>query len=119
MARIFEKKHHHVLNAIRNPIIPDYFSATNFSYVEILEENVSNLMINKSYFKLTRDGFNLIALGFTGRRAMQHKIEFIYAFNVLEGELERLRLSGPPAPPQIEETFWYARCRKTPPQGRL
>jgi phage regulator Rha-like protein len=43
---------------------------------------------------MTRDGFNLIAMDFTGSRAMQHKIEFIYAFNILEGEVMTTGIAG-------------------------
>lgn len=102
VARIFEKAHTVVLRAIRNPVIPEDFSVNNFVYVEIFEENASNLMINKSYYKMTRKGFNLIAFGFTGERAMVHKIVWIYAFDAIEAELARRILEGPAPQPQIE-----------------
>jgi Rha family phage regulatory protein len=102
VARIFGKSHKDVMKAIRNPIIPVDFSGRNFDLAEIIEKDASNLLINKSYYKLTRDGFNLIALGFTGGRAMQHKIAFIYAFNAVVDELARVKLQGLAPPLQLE-----------------
>lgn len=36
------------------------------------------------YYNLTRDGFSLLAMGFTGKKALQWKILFINAFNKME-----------------------------------
>ncbi|WP_432442364.1 Rha family transcriptional regulator, partial [Campylobacter coli] len=36
------------------------------------------------YYNLTRDGFSLLAMGFTGKEALQWKILFIDAFNEME-----------------------------------
>ena len=116
VARIFGKRHHHVLAAIRNPIIPNDFNVTNFSYVDIIEENASGGMVDKSYFEMTRDGFNLIAMGFTGKKAMLHKIAFIDAFNAIADELMRIRLQGPETTRQIEgPTAKCGYCRKVLP----
>lgn len=35
-------------------------------------------------YNLTRDGFSLLAMGFTGKKALQFKIAFINAFNEME-----------------------------------
>ncbi|WP_166144417.1 Rha family transcriptional regulator [Methylosinus sp. RM1] len=45
-------------------------------------------------FALTRDGFALLAFGFTGEDALVWKIKFIEAFNVLETELGLQRVVG-------------------------
>jgi Rha family phage regulatory protein len=42
---------------------------------------------NKMY-KLTRDGFVFLAMGFTGKKAAQFKIAYIQAFNAMEKELK-------------------------------
>lgn len=39
---------------------------------------------------LTRDGFSLIVMGFTGARAFEWKLKYIAAFNEMEAELKRL-----------------------------
>ena len=33
---------------------------------------------------MTRDGYTLLAMGFTGTRALEFKIQFIQAFNLME-----------------------------------
>ena len=37
--------------------------------------------------EMTRDGFTLLAMGFTGKAAMAWKVRFIEAFNLMEAEL--------------------------------
>ena len=38
-------------------------------------------------FLMTRDGFALLAMGFTGKRALHWKLKYIEAFNAMENEL--------------------------------
>lgn len=40
------------------------------------------------YFLMNRDGFSLLVMGFTGKKAMQFKLEFINAFNAMEKQLQ-------------------------------
>lgn len=42
----------------------------------------------KTYF-MNRDGFTLLAMGFTGKEALQFKIKYIEAFNAMEAELTK------------------------------
>ena len=116
VARIFGKKHYDVLAAIRNPIIPNDFHGRNFTVVDIVEENSIGGIVNRRHYKLTQDGFNLIAMGFTGKKAMLHKIAFIDAFNAIADELMRIRLQGPETTRQIEgPTAKCGHCRKVLP----
>lgn len=39
-------------------------------------------------FEMTRDGFALLAMGFTGPRALKWKLRYIEAFNLMEAELQ-------------------------------
>ncbi|EHB3117795.1 Rha family transcriptional regulator [Campylobacter jejuni] len=41
------------------------------------------------YYQLTKDGFSLLAMGFTGKKALQFKIAFINAFNEMEKLLQK------------------------------
>lgn len=41
-------------------------------------------------FLLTRDGFTILAMGFTGAEAMAWKVKYIDAFNLMEDELRRI-----------------------------
>lgn len=36
---------------------------------------------------MTRDGFSLLAMGFTGKKAIEWKIKYINAFNKMEAEI--------------------------------
>ena len=38
-------------------------------------------------FYMNRDGFTLLAMGFTGKKAMQFKLKYIEAFNAMERQL--------------------------------
>ena len=38
-------------------------------------------------YLMNRDGFNLLAMGFTGKEAVQWKLKYIEAFNQMEQQL--------------------------------
>lgn len=40
-------------------------------------------------FIMNRDGFTLLAMGFTGKKALKFKLEYIAAFNSMENALKR------------------------------
>ena len=40
-------------------------------------------------FVMNRDGFTLLAMGFTGKKAMQFKLAYIEAFNKMEEEIKK------------------------------
>lgn len=84
VARVFEKRHDNVLKSIEN--LPDNdFKAENFRSSTYLDAQLKP----RPCYALTRDGFSLLVMGFTGERAYQWKIEFIKAFNMMEAELRR------------------------------
>lgn len=89
VAAYFQKTHDNVLKKIRSVVSdcdPEYH-AVNFN--EMFQEvEVANGAVRKSpYFELTRDAFVLIVMGFTGKRALQWKIDYINAFNRMEATL--------------------------------
>jgi Rha family phage regulatory protein len=86
VARVFEKNHQHVTEAIRKLVkeIPNDFELSNFRHIEIIEENANGMKIDKSYYEMTRDGFTLLAMGFTGKKALQFKLAYIEKFNAME-----------------------------------
>jgi Rha family phage regulatory protein len=61
--------------------IEDYFVET--SYIDVNKKP-------QRKFLLTKDGFNLVVLGFTGREALIYKIRFIQRFNEMENSLKNL-----------------------------
>ena len=83
VAEIFEKEHRRVLQDIRELSCGDDFRLHNFvqsSYINSQDKE-------QPEYLMTRDGFTLLAMGFTGSKAMQWKIKYIEAFNKMEAEL--------------------------------
>jgi Rha family phage regulatory protein len=83
VAAVFGKQHKYVLEAIRRMDVPEDFGRPNFRPSEYM--NAQGKM--QPMFKLTRDGFTLMAMGFTGPKAMRFKLAYISAFNAMEKEL--------------------------------
>lgn len=79
VAEKFGKEHKHVLDAIRE-IVKGY---AEFSADPMFEETTYvNKQNGQSYplFIMTEEGFTLLAMGFTGKKAMAFKLEYIKAF---------------------------------------
>ncbi|EAI8176524.1 TPA: Rha family transcriptional regulator [Campylobacter coli] len=85
IAEVFGKNHKDVLKAIEN-LPQDEFNALNFKAVSY---KASNGKTNPCY-NLTRDGFSLLVMGFTGEKAYKWKIQFIKAFNEMEKRLRNI-----------------------------
>ncbi|EHR2019063.1 Rha family transcriptional regulator [Campylobacter coli] len=85
IAEVFGKNHKDVLKAIEN-LPQDEFNALNFKAVSY---KASNGKTNPCY-NLTRDGFSLLVMGFTGEKAYKWKTLFIKAFNEMEKRLKNL-----------------------------
>ena len=83
VARVFEKEHKHVMEAIRRLGCSEEFAGSNFrlgSYKDSQNQE-------RPEYIMTRDGFVLLAMGFTGEKAMQFKEAYIAAFNAMEKAL--------------------------------
>jgi Rha family phage regulatory protein len=84
IAEHFGKRHTHVLRAIRNLLAELPESARpNFGLSEFTDDTGRKLPA----YRITRDGFTLLAMGFTGKEAMQWKVAYLTAFNKMEQEL--------------------------------
>lgn len=62
---------------------PKKFSAVNFDGAEYLDEQGKH----RPMFTVFFDGFILLAMGYTGKRALQIKLAYIEAFNAMETAL--------------------------------
>ncbi|MFR1060655.1 MAG: Rha family transcriptional regulator [Enterocloster sp.] len=84
VAEHFEKEHRHVLDAIRNLTAEN--SAASFFTLTTYKNR------GKEYpmYEMDRDGFSLLAMGFTGEKALRWKLDYIKAFNAMEKELKRI-----------------------------
>lgn len=85
VAEVFGKRHADILRAIE-ALPQDDFNERNFALVEYTDKKGEA----RPYYKMTRDGFSMLVMGFTGERAYQWKVEFIKAFNLLLDEVRVL-----------------------------
>ncbi|WP_448252885.1 Rha family transcriptional regulator [Ottowia oryzae] len=88
VARHFGKRHDDVLKAVRNLLVelPEDH-ARNFSEMVVTIEIGSGARRESPAYRLTRDGFTLLAMGFTGKKALQFKLAYIAEFNRMEAAL--------------------------------
>lgn len=80
VAEIFEKKHQHVMESIRKLTVEN--STVRKMFVEDSYLNSRNQQ--QPMYYMNRDGFTLLAMGFTGSKAMEFKLKYIEAFNKME-----------------------------------
>ncbi|GEM_PF-691339 len=85
VAEKFRKRHKTVLRKIENIDGPKSFTERNFALSEYTDPSGRKLPM----YLLTRDGFTLLAMSFTGREATQWKIKYLNAFNTMEAALRR------------------------------
>ena len=104
VAQAFDKQHKHVLEKIEqiSKEIKASFFEPNFRLKAKQVKTGFGYRETKSY-ELTKDGFMLLVMGFTGKQAMAIKIAYIEAFNAMsEAILDSWRFqtaSSPPKPP--------------------
>jgi len=100
IARVFDKQHKNVLQSIET-LLADMPAdhRLNFQQTVITRDNPSGgAPIKSPAYHLTRDGFTLLAMGFTGKRALAFKLAYIDAFNRMEAELQGKAAELPPPP---------------------
>ena len=84
IAETFEKRHADVLRDIENLSCSERFTERNFSLSSYKDSSGKS---NKEYL-LTRDGFTILAMGYTGEKAMKFKEAYIEQFNQMESMLQ-------------------------------
>lgn len=99
VARFFGKQHQHVIRDITGLTdnCPESFSASNFGRASYLDEQAKN----RPMYIIYRDGFMLLVMGYTGKKALAIKLAYIEAFNAMEEELAR---KNRPALPKSRST---------------
>lgn len=94
VAEHFEKLHKHVLDSIREILSAENSADKFFKEVSYIYKGR-----RLPEYIMTRDGFSLLAMGFTGRKALQWKLKYIEAFNRMEEALKHPKQRW--LPPQI------------------
>ena len=96
IAQRFGKRHNDVLRDIRQ-ISLRKSAQPNSDLTQFLEVHISESNYQDSRGKtypvhyLTKDGFTLLAMGYTGEQAMLFKIAYINEFNRMKAELEAIK----------------------------
>lgn len=80
IAETFEKEHRRVLQDIRTLECSEEFGLHNF-----VQSSYTNSQNKKQpMYYITRDGFTLLVMGYTGEKAMKFKEGYIRQFNAME-----------------------------------
>lgn len=104
VAMNFEKRHDHILRDIENLVSdsPKLGNETlelgNEFFIFSRYRNTRGQLYPE--YLLTRDGFTLLAMGFTGSKALEWKLKYIEAFNKMEKALKEQI-------PEIDSQFMY------------
>lgn len=83
VAETFGKEHKNVLKDIRELECSEEFRRLNFEQSSYI--NTQNK--NQPMYYMTRDGFTILAMGYTGEKAMHFKEAYIRQFNAMEKAL--------------------------------
>lgn len=96
VAEQFGKQHRHVLESIDALIASEPFLSEGgmpiFRQTPYVEPTTGQTY---RQYEMTRDGFAVLGMGFTGKRALRFKLDYIAAFNRMETMLKGQSLAGP------------------------
>ena len=85
IAEKFEKEHRNVARDIRNLIEANpEWGMLNFEQTPYVDPQNGQTY---QMYEMTRDGYSMLVMGFTGKKAMEWKIKFLAAFNAMELQL--------------------------------
>lgn len=91
VAEKFEKDHKNVMRDIDN-LVKDVLNFEQIFYESSYPDSYGR---SQRMYVMNRDGFTLLAMGFTGKKAMSFKLEYIQQFNRMEQSLKQLDFSNP------------------------
>lgn len=86
VAEFFEREHYNVMRDISNLLshVSERFSALNFEGITYVDSRGRT----SPCYRLTRAGFAMTALGFTGKKAIQFREAYITRFDEMEAKLQ-------------------------------
>lgn len=94
VAEVFERRHADVMRALKD-IIHSAQNCAEFdnqlftpSEYDVVLNEEQGITRKAPMYVMTRDGFTLLAMGFTGEKALQFKLRYIQAFNRMEQQLK-------------------------------
>ena len=93
VAEVFEKNHRDVMRDIRG-LIGQVEDVRKIAQMFQEAEHADKYGRPQPMYLMNRDGFTLLAMGFTGKKALQFKLAYIDAFNRMEMKLQELLAQG-------------------------
>lgn len=88
VAENFERKHKTVIRTIDTMKIDEETRRHNFVPTSKTVDMPNGGTREDKVYLMTRDGFTLLVMGFTGYKAMEWKVKYIKAFNAMEARLK-------------------------------
>lgn len=81
VAEVFEKRHAHVLEKITQLLNEPKIGLVGMFHKTTYRDAKGE---SRPMYLINRDGFSLLVMGFTGRKALEWKLKYIDAFNQME-----------------------------------
>lgn len=105
VAEQFGKEHKNVMQSIQNMM------AENSALLPMFWKDEYTTIQNKKVpmYYMNRDGFTLLAMGFTGKEALAWKLKYIQAFNMMEERLKAQEIKD--AMPAMDARTMEAQAR--------
>ena len=89
VAESFEKRHDHVMRDIQSLNVPNSGEIENFFQLNFFLDCYKDSRGRKQpMYLMTKDGFALLVMGYTGEKAMKFKIAYIKRFNEYEQQIK-------------------------------
>lgn len=101
IANNFRKNHQHVLESIRKLLTVENSTVKFFRESSFVNDRGQTYPM----YLMNRDGFSLLVMGFTGKKALEWKIKYIEAFNEMERQLKRQSKPLQPTVPSIPSQY--------------
>lgn len=114
VAEKFGKEHRNVIRAIEDIVCAQNCAQTNNQQLtkmfaladyDVPLNNGTGAVRKAPMYVMNRDGFTLLAMGFTGDKALQFKLDYINAFNQME---ETIKNGGHHVPGSFREALLLA-----------
>lgn len=93
VAEMFEKEHAKVMRSIDNLIETLAKSGERSQMFYLSKRKAADGQFHRIYL-MNRDGFSLLVMGFTGKKALEWKIKYIDAFNKMQEIITEKRTSA-------------------------
>lgn len=91
VAKFFEKRHDHVIRDITKITAPNSGLSDDFRQHNFVQSSYKDASGKKNTcYLMTRDGFTILTMGYTGAKVMHFKELYIKRFNEMEGFIRTL-----------------------------